>query len=129
MPYTLRKVRNKSCYRVVNKKTGQVKARCATRKNAEKQMRLLRALEYNPEFRKSLRRRSGGGHEEDKIYEILELQRSLFLENKPDVLLFTIKPHNGEVIQQLGRLKFHIFDRNVDGYSVELYGHDGKIER
>ena len=58
MPYTMRKVPNKSCYRVVNKKTGQVKARCSTKKNAEKQMRLLRALEYNPKFRKSLRRES-----------------------------------------------------------------------
>ena len=65
MPYTLRKVRNKSCYRVVNKKTGQVKARCATRKNAEKQMRLLRALEHNPGFRKSFRRRSGGDADDE----------------------------------------------------------------
>ena len=56
----MRKVRNKSCYRVSkkvreNKKTGKtakrrVFAKCATRKNAVKQMRLLRALEFNSDF-------------------------------------------------------------------------------
>ena len=140
MPYTLRKVRNKSCYRVVNKKTGQVKARCATRKNAEKQMRLLRALEHNPGFRKSFRRRSGGGgdEEEDKIKEILGLQRSLFLESKPDVLLFTINIGEEEVIQKLGRLEFKRFvfvdpdDKTSfqkDGYNLELYDDEGNIEQ
>jgi len=52
----MRKVRNKSCYRVVNTKTGQVKARCSTKKNATTQLRLLRALKYNPGFRKTLRK-------------------------------------------------------------------------
>jgi hypothetical protein len=74
MPYTLRKVKNKSCYRVVNKTTGKVKARCLTKKNAEKQVRLLHALENkfrmnflhaleNKFRKKSLRRkrRLGGG--------------------------------------------------------------------
>jgi hypothetical protein len=53
----MRKVRNKSCYRVskkvrANKKTSKrrVFAKCATRKNAVKQMRLLRALEFNKDF-------------------------------------------------------------------------------
>lgn len=60
MPYTMRKVRNKSCYRVVNSKTGRVKARCSTKVNALKQLRLLRAFQYNPTFRKTMRRRSTG---------------------------------------------------------------------
>jgi len=60
MPYTMRKVSNKPCYRVVNNKTGKVKARCSTKKNAMKQMRLLRALENNPKFRKTMRRMGGG---------------------------------------------------------------------
>ncbi len=60
MPYTMRKVRNKSCYRVSkkvrpNKKTGKtvkrrIFSKCATRENAVKQMKLLRALENNPDF-------------------------------------------------------------------------------
>uniref|UniRef100_A0A6C0KMA6 Uncharacterized protein n=1 Tax=viral metagenome TaxID=1070528 RepID=A0A6C0KMA6_9ZZZZ len=60
MPYTMRKVRNKNCYRVskkvrVNKKTGKtakrrVFSKCATRENAVKQMKLLRALEFNKDF-------------------------------------------------------------------------------
>ena len=60
MPYTMRKVNNQNCYRVSkkvrpNKKTGKtakrrVFAKCATRENAVKQMKLLRALEFNPDF-------------------------------------------------------------------------------
>jgi hypothetical protein len=50
MPYTLRKVRGKSCYRVKNKDNGRVFASCATRKNAVKQMRLLRAIQFNKKF-------------------------------------------------------------------------------
>jgi hypothetical protein len=54
MPYTIRKVRNKSCYTVTkkyNKSSKQktkprVFSKCTTRKNAEKQVRLLRAIEY-----------------------------------------------------------------------------------
>ena len=50
MPYSIRKVPKKPCYRVYNKKTKKTFAKCATRKNAEKQMRLLRALENNKNF-------------------------------------------------------------------------------
>jgi len=50
----MRKVKNKNCYSV-RKKTSKKRSRkifskCSTRKNAIKQMRLLRALEYNPNF-------------------------------------------------------------------------------
>ena len=56
MPYTMRKVPGKKCYRVTKKSkkskqgTRKVFAKCATRENAVKQMRLLRALEYNKNF-------------------------------------------------------------------------------
>ena len=54
MPYALRKVRNKSCYRVYKPKSKRgsrrVFSKCATRKNAVKQLRLLRALQYNKTF-------------------------------------------------------------------------------
>ena len=60
MPYTMRKVSGKKCYRVSKKYvkkskkskkgTRKVFAKCATRENAVKQMRLLRALEYNKNF-------------------------------------------------------------------------------
>jgi len=50
MPYTIRKIANKNCYRVVNNKTKRVHSKCTTRKNAERQVRLLRALDYNPSF-------------------------------------------------------------------------------
>ena len=55
MPYATRKVRNKSCYRVYNRRTKRVFAKCTTRKRANKQMRLLRALEANPKFREKLK--------------------------------------------------------------------------
>ena len=57
MPYTMRKVPGKQCYRVSKKYskkskkgTKKVFAKCSTRTNAVKQMRLLRALEYNKNF-------------------------------------------------------------------------------
>ena len=50
MPYTIRKLPHKSCYRITNTKTKKVFARCSTKKNAESQLRLLRAMEYNKGF-------------------------------------------------------------------------------
>jgi len=61
MPYTMRKVPKKNCYRVSKKMsktakkgsrkgTQKVFAKCATKQNAVKQMRLLRALQYNKNF-------------------------------------------------------------------------------
>ena len=50
MPYKSRKMRGKSCYRVYNKKSKKVFAKCTTPENAEKQLRLLRALQYNKNF-------------------------------------------------------------------------------
>lgn len=50
MPYIIRKVPNKTCYRVYNKKTKHVFAKCTSKKRAEKQIRLLRAIENNKSF-------------------------------------------------------------------------------
>lgn len=46
----MRKVKGKNCYRVSNKKTKKVFAKCTTKKNATRQMRLLRAIENNKNF-------------------------------------------------------------------------------
>lgn len=46
MPYAIRKVRNKDCWMVINKETGQVKSKCTSRKNAEAQVRLLYGVKY-----------------------------------------------------------------------------------
>jgi hypothetical protein len=51
MPYSIRKVRNKNCYKVKNKKTGKVHAKCSTKQNAERQVRLLHAIDHNPKFK------------------------------------------------------------------------------
>ena len=50
MPYTVRKVRGKPCFKVYNKKSKRVYSKCASRENAQKQLRLLRAIEYNKKF-------------------------------------------------------------------------------
>lgn len=55
MPYTVRYLRNKKCYSVINKNTRKVFSKCTTRQNAQKQSRLLRAIKYNPGFVKKLR--------------------------------------------------------------------------
>lgn len=55
MPYTMRKVKNKSCYKVYNKKSRKVFAKCSKTSNAKKQLKLLRALKYNKKFRKTLK--------------------------------------------------------------------------
>ena len=50
MPYDTRKVRGKNCFKVYNKKTKKVYSRCATKENAQKQIRLLRAIYNNKKF-------------------------------------------------------------------------------
>jgi hypothetical protein len=51
MPYLLKKVRGKNCWQVRNKYTKKVFAKCSTQENAKKQLRLLRAIEYNKSFK------------------------------------------------------------------------------
>ena len=50
MPYKIRYSRKKKCYSVINKKTKRVFAKCTTKKNANRQSRLLRAIMFNKEF-------------------------------------------------------------------------------
>ncbi len=55
MPYTIRKVRNKNCYRVTTSKTKRVLAKCTTKEKAKKQIRLLRAMEVNKDFARKVK--------------------------------------------------------------------------
>lgn len=50
MPYTIRKVRNKPCYHVYRDKSRKILSKCATLKNAKKQIALLGAIEHTPGF-------------------------------------------------------------------------------
>lgn len=63
MPYFIRKVAGKKCYRVTNKKTKKIFAKCSTMKKANRQLRLLRAIENNKNFvpYSSIRRTSRKG--------------------------------------------------------------------
>lgn len=61
MPYKTRKVRNKNCYKVYKAAdTKRVFSKCTTKSKAKKQIRLLRALQNNKNFRPNDRRKSGG---------------------------------------------------------------------
>ena len=51
MNYKTIKVKGKyNCYRVINSQTKKSFCKCSTRKNATRQMRLLRALQFNKNF-------------------------------------------------------------------------------
>ena len=53
MPYVIRKVYRKNCFKVMNKKTKKIYSKCATKENVKKQVRLLNAIKNNPTFRKN----------------------------------------------------------------------------
>ena len=50
MPYSIRKVTNKACYKVFNNRTKRIFSKCTTKTRAKKQLRLLRAIDNNPNF-------------------------------------------------------------------------------
>ncbi len=56
MPYSIRKMPNRKCYKVFNKNTKKVFAKCTTMDKAKKQLRLLRGLKNNPKFRSKFKR-------------------------------------------------------------------------
>lgn len=56
MPYLVRKVRNKNCYRVSNKVSKHVFSKCTTMKKAKKQLRLLHAVDHNKSFHPKTRK-------------------------------------------------------------------------
>lgn len=58
MPYSIRKLPNKSCYKVYNKKTKRISSKCTSKSRAKKQVRLLSAIEYNKDFVPMGRRRT-----------------------------------------------------------------------
>jgi hypothetical protein len=48
MPYEVRKAEEGSGYEVINSDTREVKAKHASKEDAEKQVRLLEAIEHDP---------------------------------------------------------------------------------
>lgn len=53
MPYRIRHLRKtkKHCYQVISTRKKRVFSKCSTKKNVEKQLRLLRAIQYNKNFK------------------------------------------------------------------------------
>lgn len=64
MPFRLRKI-SARCYQVYNKRTKKIYSKCASKKNAEAQLRLLRAIEFNKGF--VLRRNQTGRRKTRKV--------------------------------------------------------------
>jgi len=59
MPYKTIKVKGKyNCFRVINTQTKKAFSKCSTRKNATRQMRLLRALQFNKNFVPNIKSRT-----------------------------------------------------------------------
>jgi hypothetical protein len=59
MPYKTIKVKGKyNCYRVINTQTKKAFSKCSTRKNATRQMKLLRALQFNKNFVPNIKSRT-----------------------------------------------------------------------
>jgi len=59
MPYKTIKVKGKyNCYRVINTQTKKIFSKCSTRKNATRQMRLLRAIQFNKNFIPNIKTRT-----------------------------------------------------------------------
>lgn len=50
MPYTLRKLKNKNCYKVYNRNSRKLFSNCTTKEKAMSQIRLLKAIQYNKDF-------------------------------------------------------------------------------
>lgn len=76
MPYAYRKIRNQNAYRVFNKITGVIHSNHTTLENAKKQIRLLNAIENNPNFKP--RKVGTGGSEygtDDELVAIDEDRR------------------------------------------------------
>jgi len=51
MPYKVRKLTKKNCYKMYNAETKRVYAKCTTKEKAKKQLRLLNAIKYNKSFK------------------------------------------------------------------------------
>ena len=50
MPYKMRKVSRRNCYKVYNATTRKAHSKCTSKLKAKRQMRLLRAIQHNPDF-------------------------------------------------------------------------------
>ena len=61
MPYQIRKVTNRRCYKLYNSNTKKVFSKCGSKPNVQKQLRLLRALQYNKAFKPNSQNKTSGG--------------------------------------------------------------------
>jgi hypothetical protein len=73
MPYAYRKIRNQNAYKVFNKITGVIHSNHTTLENAKKQIRLLNAIENNPNFKL---KKGKGGSEYGTDDELVEIDRN-----------------------------------------------------
>ena len=77
MPFYMRrkKISGKWCYSVVNRKSRRIHSKCSTRKNALAQLRLLRAIVYNKNFKLRPTRRRPPQLHATKKYKVLDYKK------------------------------------------------------
>lgn len=79
MPYEIKKVRNKSCYKLINKENKHVFSKCGSLKNVKKQMQLLNAIKYNKNFKPNKTKTKTKKHQinlrKTKKFKIIDIRK------------------------------------------------------
>lgn len=88
MPYEMRKVPNEDCYKVykpsAKKSKKKVFSKCTTKENAIKQLRLLRAIQFNKDFipRKNVTKKKMVSLNKTKKFAVLNVKNKSTRKNK-----------------------------------------------
>lgn len=109
MPYIIKKKQN--CYSVVNENTGKIYSFCSTKENAQKQKKLLNAIDHG-----FIPRQIGGGNSFDKlpIEQILALIKNL--EIKELVKICSINKRYSKICKKYSK---EIFKNILDKFKVD----------
>ena len=76
MPYVIRKVRNKSCYKLINNKNRHVFSKCSSLKNVKKQMQLLNAIKYNKNFKPNKTKKNQINLRKTKKFKVIDIKKT-----------------------------------------------------
>ena len=107
MPYQIRKVTNRRCYKLYNSNTKKVFSKCGSKPNVQKQLRLLRALQYNKAFKPNSQNKTSGGTTPSPV--LLNLKK-IHKTRQRDDREKTIENYMG---QSMGPLSTDQLDKNL----------------
>lgn len=83
MPYAYRKIRGKNAYKVFNKVSGVIHSNSTSLENAKKQIRLLNAIENNPNFKPKKGGMMGEDEDDDELADIFDNMNITEEDNRP----------------------------------------------